>query len=269
MFLNPHNPPRGFQRLPLSTEALAKRGPERRRCLSVDLGKMEDYTAIAIIEENRVEANAIIRRWLQQRADPTRCGDDLLDLARPDKLPKLPDAILEVVYIERVPLQTPYPMIERRLLMMREQRPELQKASLVVDQTGVGTASVDYMRRAGLGPTGIVITGGNVITKRDDGGLNVPKKELASTIAVLLETGKLKYAAHLPFGQVLEGEMLNFKVKISKAGNEQTESWREKDHDDLVLCVAMGCWHLRVMGWVFDPAYWEAMTVISQMNEGQ
>jgi hypothetical protein len=41
---------------------------------------------------------------------------------------------------------------------------------------------------------------------------------------------------------VLVTELRAFKVKITAAANETFESWRERDHDDLVLAVALACW---------------------------
>ena len=36
---------------------------------------------------------------------------------------------------------------------------------------------------------------------------------------------------------------MNLKVKINIAtGHHSYEAWREGDHDDLVLAVAMACW---------------------------
>ena len=32
------------------------------------------------------------------------------------------------------------------------------------------------------------------------------------------------------------------EVKVSAAGNEQFGAWREGQHDDLVLAVALACW---------------------------
>jgi hypothetical protein len=37
----------------------------------------------------------------------------------------------------------------------------------------------------------------------------------------------------------LAEELAAFRVKITLAGNETFEAWRERDHDDLVLAVAM------------------------------
>jgi hypothetical protein len=36
--------------------------------------------------------------------------------------------------------------------------------------------------------------------------------------------------------------MAAFQVKITAAGNETFESWRERDHDDMVLAVVLACW---------------------------
>ena len=38
-------------------------------------------------------------------------------------------------------------------------------------------------------------------------------------------------------------ELSNFKVKITTKGNDTYEAWREGQHDDLVLSVALACWY--------------------------
>ena len=42
---------------------------------------------------------------------------------------------------------------------------------------------------------------------------------------------------------VLVKELLNFRVKINiSTAHDSYEAWREGDHDDLVLSVALSCW---------------------------
>ena len=48
--------------------------------------------------------------------------------------------------------------------------------------------------------------------------------------------------AELPEAEILVAELKAFSVKITQAGNETFESWRERDHDDMVLAVAMALW---------------------------
>jgi hypothetical protein len=41
---------------------------------------------------------------------------------------------------------------------------------------------------------------------------------------------------------VLVKELKAFKVTVTTAGHETFEAWRERDHDDLVLAVALAVW---------------------------
>jgi hypothetical protein len=46
----------------------------------------------------------------------------------------------------------------------------------------------------------------------------------------------------LPEAAVLVRELATFSAKLSRAGSETYEAWREQDHDDLVLAVALAAW---------------------------
>jgi hypothetical protein len=53
----------------------------------------------------------------------------------------------------------------------------------------------------------------------------------------------LKIAKGLPEAENLAHELSSFKVKVNvNSGKETFESWRERDHDDLVLAVALAAW---------------------------
>ena len=87
----------------------------------------------------------------------------------------------------------------------------------------------------------LLITSGHKVTF-EEGVWHTPKKELVSCLTMLLGTGRLKVDAELPLAKVLVAELRAFKVKVTTAGNEVSSSWRERDHDDLVLAVAMAAW---------------------------
>jgi hypothetical protein len=70
----------------------------------------------------------------------------------------------------------------------------------------------------------------------------VPKKDLVGALQILLQAGRLKIAKSLPAAAILVKELENFRVKITVAANESFEAWRDGDHDDLVLAVALSCW---------------------------
>jgi ribonuclease D len=53
----------------------------------------------------------------------------------------------------------------------------------------------------------------------------------------------LKVAQKLELGPILQQEMLNFKQKIDPiTAHDSYSAWREQDHDDLVLAVALAAW---------------------------
>jgi len=61
-------------------------------------------------------------------------------------------------------------------------------------------------------------------------------------LRVLLQNKHLKITPG-PLSDTLAMEMLNFKVKIDPiTSHDSYSSWREQDHDDLVLAVALACW---------------------------
>ncbi len=176
--------------------------------LGLDLGKSQDFTALAVLERVRREANHY-----------------------------------GVRYLKRWTLGTGYTAIVSDLAGLVAKEP-LKGSALVVDETGVGKAVVDLLRAANL-PVHlhpVLITAGHEVSLAESGSLHVPKKELVSTLQVLLQAHRLKVAA-LPERETLVKELLSFKVKISTAGNEIFESWRERDHDDLVLATALAAWY--------------------------
>ncbi len=47
----------------------------------------------------------------------------------------------------------------------------------------------------------------------------------------------------MTLADTLKRELLTFRVKINIAtSHDSYDAWREGDHDDLVLAVAMACW---------------------------
>jgi hypothetical protein len=112
----------------------------------------------------------------------------------------------------------------------------------VVDQTGVGVPVVDLFKQARLNPVAVLIHGGDSET----GGGNswrVPKRHLVGTMQVLFQSERLKISKKLPLASVLQSELLNFKVKIDpRTAHDSYSAWREQDHDDLVLSVALAAW---------------------------
>jgi hypothetical protein len=182
--------------------------------VGLDLGQSADYTALAV--------DHITHRP---------------DLDRPGKWCR----IHNIRHLQRWQLRTSYMDIADDLGKLLRHLPG---AALAADKTGVGGACIDIFRSAKL-PCRLVpvlITGGHQTT-RDGNEWHVPKKELVSAVQSALQQRRFSWS-DLPLTKVLRKEMETFRVKVSAAtGNETFEAWRERDHDDLVLAVALAVWY--------------------------
>jgi hypothetical protein len=204
----------------------------------LDLGQASDFTALAILERTRPAEP------LDSWGEPFQVRQTWSGIATVPVRPAAPktERSYALRHLERFPLGTSYPAICERMVELFGE-PPLAGGTLVVDQTGVGRAVVDMIRRARprarIRP--ITITAGHDVVP-DGAGWHVPKKELVSVLQVLLQSHRLQVARVLPMAPVLVKELESFRVKITASANETFEAWRERDHDDLVLATALAAW---------------------------
>jgi threonine dehydrogenase-like Zn-dependent dehydrogenase len=174
--------------------------------VGLDLGQASDFTAIAVLESDDSDPRTYQLRHLDRWRG------------------------------------VPYPAIVEKVRAVVDALPE--GSTLVLDATGVGAAVTDMVREARLNAevVAVLIHGGDKTT-RDGSSWRVPKRDLVAVVSVLLETGRLKIASRLTHAKVLTDELRSFRVKIDSAtAHDSYASWREADHDDLVLAVALACY---------------------------
>ena len=181
--------------------------PKLKICffIGLDLGQAKDYSAACIIERSAGEP-----------------------------------FIYKIRDLKRYPLGTPYTTIVNKV-KDTIRYPDIQPNLLLIDNTGVGRPISDLFRKGGIHFGAINITGGDKAS-RNGMNINVPKRDLVSTLQVLFQTGRLKVAADIPEAKLLVEELLNFQVKISSQGHDSYGCWRFGTHDDLILATAMACW---------------------------
>ena len=211
--------------------------------IGLDLGKQSDYSALALL------------RW--QLEDITRVELPYGPI-RPKLLFNPPKRSYLVPTLKRWHLGTPYRDIAAQVARFLK-LPALSQAPwppvLVVDATGVGDPVCEMIReemaRAQVpgGMCQVTITGGSATTRPNHGCWHVAKKTLASILMVLLGHRRLQVLPQLAEAKTLASELGTFTVKITPAGNESFESWRERDHDDLVLAVALAAWAAETLDW--------------------
>jgi hypothetical protein len=187
--------------------------------VGLDLGQAADYTALTVLE--RIEA-----------AEGTAAQSGLS-----------PGIRAHVRHLQRFALGTSYPDIVDRVKSLVERAPIKGNYQLVADATGCGRPVIDLLHQADVTTVPVLITGGTA-TNYDNGYWHVPKRELVSRLQVMLQSGRLKIADGLPEGPVLVKELLTFQVKITDSANDVYGAWREGQHDDLVLALALATWQI-------------------------
>jgi hypothetical protein len=193
--------------------------------IGLDLGQQQDHTALALLEW---DVQLPYNRQLRPR--------------------------YEVRTLKRWPLGTAYTDIVKGLVSfvglpeLHLQPKKVREPLLVIDQTGVGRPVVEmvleglYKAHLPLGMLGVTITSGHEVTLATSAQWHVPKRDLVGTLKVLLQTRRLHVAGELPEAAALVRELEAFRVKVTTAGNETFEAWRERDHDDMVFAAALACW---------------------------
>jgi hypothetical protein len=188
--------------------------------IGVDLGQSHDFTAIAVVERAVLKREFDAAVWAFRK-----------------------EVRFHLRHLERVPIGTSYPEVVERVAHITRSPGITGPIHLAVDNTGVGAAVVDLLRDARPNATlmPVTITGGD--TEHVSGGAHrVPKRDLIVVLQVLLQAGGLRIAAGLKDTPTLLAELMAMEVKVSAAGNQQFGAWREGQHDDLVLAVALACW---------------------------
>ncbi len=199
--------------------------------VGLDLGQAQDYSALCVVERSVVEEQGTGRKV----------------------------GYHAVRHLHRWKLGTPYTDIVQDVYELTQRHP-LPGATLAVDATGVGRAVVDLFRVADLSVrlVPISITGVTNAHPADRGAWFVPKKDLVAVIQTLIHGDRLYIVPELKDAKILGKEIRQFRVKVTAAGNETFEALRERDHDDMVLSVALACWYHerggnRIIFHVMDP----------------
>jgi len=192
--------------------------------VGVDLGQKRDYTAMCVVE-----------RRVRMLDEKSRVDWNFLRETK-----------YHLRHLERVRLGTTYPEVVRRVVTLARSPTLLGKCEVVVDATGVGGAVVDLLRAARLGceVTPVTITGGHEAV-RVGREWRVPKRDLIVGLQVMFEKGDVEIAANIPQKEKFVKELMGMQVRVSATGHEQYGSWRDGEHDDLVLAVAMACWRAK------------------------
>lgn len=216
-----------------------------RYVIGLDLGQAADFTALAV-----GQIVVPVTTVMTPETDAIVSADGTIrlpEVAVTKPVERRAPFHVHIRLLQRFPLHTPYPRIVDRVADLTERLRGQGAPVLVVDHTGVGRAVVDLFKAAQLKvpmwPVTIA-TSAMGQAKRDPHSLDwtVPKKDLVGVLQTLAHSDRLKVSQSLPEARILADELTSFRMKYTAAANVTYEAWREGDHDDLVLAVAMACW---------------------------
>lgn len=217
-----------------------------RKLMGVDLGKRQDYSAAITIERGLVEQDrdGLPESWAhQQQKIIAAARYDVIDIKRWD----LGTDYLDVIPAVRKALWHPQ---------------LLHKTTLVVDATGVGEAVIEVMERLKMDPNGVMLTAGTSSRLDADTGLyHVAKQTLVTKIQLAFQGGRIKINPELELAGALEEELRKFTLKTTQARNDTYEAFSEKDHDDMVIALAIAIW--------FAESEWGTEVVVGAGRHGK
>lgn len=174
----------------------------------LDLGQVNDFTALVVVEVDRLEDGAHRHR---------------------------------VRHIERV-RQVSYPEVVQKVDKILSAPPLDGNSLLVIDKTGVGRGVTDLFRAVSAQAiVGITITAGNTVG-REGRDYTVPKKDLVAALHAAGGRRSLRYSRWLRHGDILDGELAGFRMKRT-ATTVLYDTWREGQHDDVLLALSLAVWY--------------------------
>lgn len=185
--------------------------------VGADIGRAQDYTAISVLEAHDLPAKGRYSR---------------------------PEREYLLRHLERLELGTPYHAIVERLSAISQKIGDGDTYH-VLDATGVGAPVLEAARAKIDGPVyGVIITGGSSDSYDSDAECyHVPKASLISQLQMGFSAGTLTAAQGIPMLDALMSELRSFRYEITAAGNTTFAPWREAEHDDLILSLAIGLWY--------------------------
>ena len=192
---------------------------EREFVIGVDLGKLTDYSAIALVE-----------RMPEMRG---------IDPYSRETIYRVRNVLR---HLERVRLGTSYPRVVERVQELVREVSRAGLVTVVVDATGVGEAVMDTLRGAGMEGelVGVTITGGESVTTAGRGRWTVPKKEVVVGLQGMVVRREVEVSGDLRLREELMEEMVGMGRSLRAEGG---------GHDDLVLALGLAMWRVRARGW--------------------
>jgi hypothetical protein len=224
----------------------------REYTVGVDIGQVQDYTAMVVLKKTIAPPDTALFA-------PVGEGPS-------NRLVK-GQVVFDVVYAKRVKdrrlTETAREVFDRVVKLAPQGGfGERGRISLAVDGTGMGRTVIDVFKDEIDGRRGQYLPDLDFRPvnwrsseesmkppDRTDGYWSVPWAQAVWPTVVAFQEGQIRIGGVDDKEQLLH-ELTHFRLKKTKTGTDKYESWRQKDHDDLLsaLTLAHWCWWYKRKG---------------------
>lgn len=187
-----------------------------RYVVGVDLGSLQDPTAISIIHDSQTPLPEWGKGYVQ----------------------KLAARELTVVQAFRLQIGIDWSVITDFIARLMAIEPLVTDGALWIDQTGLGQPAGAMLRERRVTFSGVTITAGDAYNEVEFNRYRCSKLYLLSNMATLLQSGELKIARGIKDAKAFMQQAEDFVVTHTSAGNV-TFGTSEGRHDDLLLATAI------------------------------
>jgi hypothetical protein len=192
--------------------------------IGVDLGKMNDYSAVACVER--------VQRYKSWPHEDERLGEPFYQLRVLERFPLNTDWTEQSYYA-----QTIYNEIRA---MWKEKQ---IKPAIIIDAIGVGQPMLDMFRVQTPEAQGCYFTNGHTVNF-ENGIYYVPKTQVVTTTQIVSQGRRIKFGKNIPDPESLKNELLNFSYKINpETGYVSFEHGKNSQKDDQVIAIAIALWY--------------------------
>lgn len=204
--------------------------------VGVDVGKRQDYTAIAVTEleyGSEFGDRPVFRAWQLQRLP--------LGTSYPDVAATLVEKIRNI-RAQDVPRMRDYLMGRDRYLGENMRTAERRPIHFRIDSTGVGQPILDLiagpLREYDVRAVGVDFVTGEKLTKRGD-RWSMGKEYLLARLQVTFQGGRIKISPNSRYREAIEAEMESYEARINAKGRVKTGAFRAGEHDDLLTALGL------------------------------
>lgn len=191
--------------------------------IGVDLGKMNDFTAMAGVER--------LQKYKAWPHEGEEYGESYYRLRFLERFPLNTDWVEQAYFAKAIYDSVKEFWAEKNIT-----------PDIIIDGTGVGAPMIDVFKRLIPWAKGCYFTSGYQVNL-ENGIYYVPKEHLVTNEQIIMQSRRIKFARNIPDQESLRTELLNFSYKINEeTGYVSFEHGKNSQKDDQVIAIALALW---------------------------